>query len=412
MTLRVAAVLCAALTLAACGHGARGRGFRGFGGSPAPVPTAVASTATVHPLLTISGIIAPYQNVMLSSDLVEPADLVAVNEGDHVHRGQLLAQLDTADLRAQLAADQANTTHTIYQGRLSISQGAAALQQAQTTLHNDRLNLVRDEQLFKQGYIARQTLDAQVAVVRNDEQAVHSDAAAVAANGSLASAGLQSSAVAQARAAAQQVQVQIAKATITSPVDGTVVNRNLNPGEYPGSRTIFVVQQDNTVYAELNASSADVFRIHKGSPVTLTVPGSPGRPYAGTVVGVLGQVQPGSTNFTVKVLVPRANGALVAGLPVTGTIALQPTTGIGVPSTSFLDDSHSTLFTVASNGTAQEAHVTELATDGTTSIVRGLASGTKVVSNGQLGITAGQQLVGGGQGSGSAPPGGVRYRRR
>jgi hypothetical protein len=41
-------------------------------------------------------------------------------------------------------------------------------------------------------------------------------------------------------------------------VDGVVVNRNLNPGEYPGSRTIFTIQQLDHVYAELNASSRHV----------------------------------------------------------------------------------------------------------------------------------------------------------
>ena len=62
------------------------------------------------------------------------------------------------------------------------------------------------------------------------------------ANGSSLSApGLQQSSVAQAKAQeevalaqAQQIRVSISKATIISPIDGVVVNRNLNPGEYPG----------------------------------------------------------------------------------------------------------------------------------------------------------------------------------
>lgn len=382
--------------------------------SPAPIPTAVASRTTVHPTLTISGVIAPFQNVQLSSDLTEPVDAVYVNEGDRVHAGEVIAVLDTADLRAELASDVANTSHTYYGGVLSIQQGVYTVRQDRVTLHTDEINLERDEVLFREGYISRQTVDGQINTVNTDRQALASAISNMRANGTITGSwspqlsdsgvanvsqsgsvngtGLQASAIAQAEATAQQIRVSIQKATIYSPVDGTIVNRNLNPGEYPGSRTIFVIQEDDQVWAELNASSADVFKITKGSPVAMTVPGNAAVHYQGTVVGVLGQVSPGSTNFTVKVLIPHANGRLVAGLPVTGTIALTPTTGIGVPTTAFLDDSHSTLLYVGANNTAELAKVTEIASDGTTSIVTGVPAGTKVISNGQLGYTAGQSL--------------------
>ncbi|HXM06507.1 MAG TPA: hypothetical protein VN936_03545, partial [Candidatus Acidoferrum sp.] len=113
--------------------------------------------------------------------------------------------------------------------------------------------------------------------------------------------------------------------------------------------------------------------------------------YQGTTLGVLGQVEPGSTNFTVKVLVRHTLGALAAGLPVTGVIALPAASGIGIPTTAFLDDSHTSVM-IDNNGTAQRSAVREVGNDGTTSIVQGLRSGTTVISNGQLGITAGEDL--------------------
>ena len=64
---------------------------------------------------------------------------------------------------------------------------------------------------------------------------------------------------------AQQVRVQIAKATIVSPIDGVVVNRNLNPGEYPGNRQIFTLQQVKPMYAILRGSAAQVEGIASGS---------------------------------------------------------------------------------------------------------------------------------------------------
>jgi RND family efflux transporter MFP subunit len=213
--------------------------------------------------------------------------------------------------------------------------------------------------------------------------------------------GLQAASVASAIADAQsahaqadQIEASIVKATIISPVDGVVVNRNLNPGEYPGSRTIFTVQQLDPVYAELNASSSNVFTMQRGALVSLAVAGVPNAaPYQGRVSAVLGQVQPGSTNFTVEVIAANPGDKLQSGMAVTGTITLPEVSGTGIPTAAFLDDSHKTIMIVDENGDAKQQSVTELGSDGTTSIVTGIANGTQVVSNGQLGIAAGQQVV-------------------
>jgi len=81
-------------------------------------------------------------------------------------------------------------------------------------------------------------------------------------------------------------------------------------------------------------------------------------------------------------------------MAVTGTINLPVVSGIGVPTTAFLDDSHDSVMAVNADGTAKVAKVQERGSDGKTSVVTGIAPGTKVISNGQLGITAGQQIGG------------------
>jgi RND family efflux transporter MFP subunit len=217
------------------------------------------------------------------------------------------------------------------------------------------------------------------------------DVASAAADARAAHAVVQ-----QAQAAVQQVQTQIAKATIVSPIAGVVVNRNMNPGEYPGSRTIFTLQQLNNVYAELNASSADTFAIPVGAPVTMNVAGAGGRSYSGRVVAVLGQVTPGSTNFTVKVLVSNPDEKLQSGIPVTAIASLPAVTGVGIPTTAFLDETHTTVMIADDelvDTVAKTVHVRELGSDATTTIVTGIKAGQSVVSNGQLGITDGQSLA-------------------
>jgi len=405
--------------------------------SPNPIPTVAAKVATVRSTSTISGVIAPLQNVAITSQLTEPTDSVSVNEGDRVHAGQVIAVLDTADLRAQLAqaqatvltnlrtaeSDDAKVSQSRYTMRLNIDQSGdqvqqarAALAQATQTLHNDQVNLTRDQQLLANGYVAQQTLDQQVTTVANDSSAVRTAQAALqsaitnqSVNGT-SSQGLQAAnvasaaadaraaraTVAQAQASVQQLQTQIAKATIVSPIDGVVVNRNLNPGEYPAARTIFTLQQLNNVYAELNASSSDTFSIPVGAPVTLSVAGAGGRAYTGKVVAVLGQVTPGSTNFTVKVLVANPDQKLQSGIPVTAVTSLPPVTGVAIPTTAFVDETHTSVVVADDelvDTVAKTVHVHEVTSNGTTSIVTGLKAGQTVVANGQLGVTDGQSLA-------------------
>jgi HlyD family secretion protein len=412
-------MLCA-LALAGCAGG-RHRGHRFASPAPAAIPTAAAAPTTVHPTVQIAGIIAPYQNVSLSSSLVEPTDSVQVIEGDYVRKGQVLAVLDTTDLRASYNAavqnavsDDARAEQTQYQAQLNIGQGndqvrnaQAALLQAKQTLGLDQLNLQRYQALLQTGYVSQQQVDQQRTMVHNDQQQELSAQASLESailnarvNGTYQK-GLQAANVASAIAAAQsahaqaaQIQASIDKALVVSPVDGIIVNRNLNPGQYPGSSTIFTVQQLNPVYAELNASSEDVFRIRRGASVSIGVAGVAGAAYRGTISAVLGQVQPGSTNFTVEAILANPGFRLKSGMAVTGTVSLPSISGVGVPVTAFLDDAHDSVMIVDPSGTAKLQSVKEEGNDGKTSVVAGLPSGTKVISNGQLGITSGQQIAG------------------
>jgi len=413
-------VVALTVALTGCGGG-HARHHRGSGQSgPQSIPLSTASTASVSPKVEIAGILAPYQNVSISSSLNEPTDVVNVIQGDYVHRGQVLAVLDTSDLHATYQADlraadsaDARATQTKYQAQLNLGQGnnqvtssRAALVQAQASLRQAEADLARDEALYKSGYISEQQAQQQETLVHTDQQQVNGAAAALQTailnakvNGTNAE-GLQAANVASAIADAQsahsqadQVAAQIARATIVSPVDGLVVNRNLNPGEYPGSRTIFTVQQLNPVYAELNASSSNIFSITHGAPVSVAVAGVADASYEGHVSAVLGQVQPGSTNFTVEVIVPNPTERLQSGMAVTGTITLPTVKGIAIPTAAFLDDSHTSVMIVDADGTAKQQNVKERGSDGTRSIVTGLSVGTKLVSNGQLGVAAGDQIV-------------------
>jgi len=371
--------------------------------------TTTARTGSVQPTETMSGIVAPVQNVAISSSLTEPAASVPVTEGQWVHAGQVLAILSTDDLQAELQAAvksyneaEAKVVQQRYSAQLAIEQGTASvrnaeatLKQAQATLAQARATYARDQMLYAGGALDRQDFEAQATTVATDEQAVQGDQAELAsaianarANGTPAQ-GLQAAEVASTIAAAEaaraqidQYRAEIARATIISPIDGVIVNRNLNPGEYPGSRTLFVIQDIATVFASLNAAGGQTLDVHVGATATITGGSVGARRFVGRVVAVLNPVSPGSTNFVVKVQIANPDHLLRPGMAVTGVVALPRVSGIAIPITAFLDDTHTTV-AVSTGGKLRIVHAQLLASDGTTAIVRGLAPGSRVAVNGQ-----------------------------
>jgi membrane fusion protein (multidrug efflux system) len=198
----------------------------------------------------------------------------------------------------------------------------------------------------------------------------------------------------EAYAQADQYRAQIARGTIVSPIDGIVVNRYLNPGEYPGTRQLFTIQQINPVYAVFDASDAQLVGVRKGATITFTTTDAPNHKYQAKVVAILGQVEPGSTSFVVKAVLPNPNNALTSGMAISGIIALAPVRGISIPVTAFLDDSHSSVMVVTSDGTVHTTTVRQIgAATQTAAVVTGLAAGTPIVANGQLGLADGQKVA-------------------
>lgn len=385
-----------------------------------------ALPGSVTPRSTLGGIIVPFQNVQITSTLVEPADRVLVQEGDHVHKGQLLAQLDTADLVAQLQStmgtydsDVAKTKETVLQSGLTIVQNSnsinsaqAAVRQAQQTLSTDQLNLTRDAQLVKQGYIAQQAYDQQATLVANDQQAVRSaqvnlqnTVSQVKTNGTTTT-GLQGETIASVRAdevtelgLANQLKVSIAKAAIVSPIDGVVVNRNINPGEYPGTRQIFTLQETDKVYAVLNGSGAEIVGVRTGSPVKVVSSDRATLRGTAAVSAVLDQLTPGSTNFVVKAVLPNPGGRFHSGMVVTGQVVRPTTSGLRIPVTAFTDDTQTAVQTIVRRtepgsrrpiDVVKTIPVTMVAEDTRNAVVEGLKRGEVVLANGQLGLSDGQ----------------------
>ena len=374
---------------------------------PPTVETIVAGNGTVTPTLQIAGVIVPYRQIGVAADLTEPLLEINVQEGDYVHAGQVLARLLVDDLEAQLASaehilaeNKARYFQIAYQVRATNALDQSAIASARAVLHQDEVNLAgaaldlsRYETLVKQGYLAQQTADEQRTTVASDQSAVVAARAALnqaianaQANGVGTNAGVQlqelaadREAVNSAEAGVVQLKRQIARAVIVAPAEGIIDAVNANPGEYPTQRQLFTIEQNATVYAVLPASTLQVTDVRQGARATVTVPNRPER-LTGRVVAVLDQVSPGTTNFTVKVQVSNHNRRLHAGMPAVGSVDLPSVSGVKVPLTAFVDDTHRSVYAVT-DGTVHTLDVSYVSGDGTNAIVRGLRPGTEIVKN-------------------------------
>lgn len=387
--------------------------------SPAPrLETVAAAEGAVQPALTISGVMAPYREVGVSAAYNERILDIRVREGDRVKAGQVLAILDADELSASLASAQetaaeneARLEQQQYQSSINTEQygsnvkvARAALAQAQATLLEAQHNYNRYAQLSHSGYISDQAAESQRVTVRSDEQAVAAaqaqyDLAVANAKfgGSAQRGGVESAQVQAARAAVaaanrvvEQIQLEIQKAVLTAPADGVVSAINGAIGEYPSGRQLFTIHQDSDMYAMLTASASQVEHLYGGERVI--VASADGTMHAfGVVENVLDQLAPGTTNYIVKVRVRNATHEWRAGMPVSSKITLAPVRGVVVPNSAFADVMNDTIFVVR-GGVVHSVNVQARTTDGSRSVIAGVAPGERIVRDGQSGVADGDKV--------------------
>lgn len=157
--------------------------------------------------VTATGALEPLTQVTVGTEISGAIEAVMVEEGQRVRAGQILATVNTDKLRAQLE-----------QTRAARVAADARLAQARAGLNEARLELARLEDMFKRsgGQLpAPRDLDQARTAVRTSEA---DEANAVAG-------------VTQAAASVGAIQIELAKATIRSPIDGVVLESQVEKGQ-------------------------------------------------------------------------------------------------------------------------------------------------------------------------------------
>ncbi|HET9019487.1 MAG TPA: MdtA/MuxA family multidrug efflux RND transporter periplasmic adaptor subunit [Acetobacteraceae bacterium] len=167
------------------------RGGRGAALPPQPVGVATATKGDVRIMLDALGTVTPLATVTVRTQIPGQLQEVGFTEGQIVHKGDFLAQIDPRPYQALLEQ---------YQGQLARDQ--ALLKQAQ-------VDLVRYQTLLKQDSIARQQAEDQIYLVKQYEGAIRSDQAQI-----------------------DTQKLNLIYCHITSPVDGRVGLRLVDPGNF------------------------------------------------------------------------------------------------------------------------------------------------------------------------------------
>jgi HlyD family secretion protein len=253
--------------------------------------------------VTATGKIMPTTQVDVSSELSGVVRIVNVDANSVVKKGDVLAELDTERLKAQM--DRAKAT---------LAAAEARIADARATLAEREQALERARTLRKKGISAVQDMDTAKAAY---DRAVAGIAAMEA-----------DAAVAKADQALKQTDID--KSRILSPVDGIVLKRTVEPGQTVASSlqapVLFTLAEDlRRMQVEADVDEADIGVVKPGQKATFTVDAYPGRKFPAEIgtVEYSPSTKDNVVTYKAVLIVDNAELLLRPGMTATAEIVVQ-----------------------------------------------------------------------------------------
>jgi HlyD family secretion protein len=263
-------------------------------------------------------------------------DTIAVDEGDRVKAGQLLARLDVTELqarRAQAAAqlDGARALLAELQtgSRPEDIASARSAAGAATDRYSDaQRDLARTRQLFDGGAVSQEALDkAQTAfdVGRAQRDQAAQTLRLVETGPRTERITAQRAAVAQAEATVRQLDATLANAAVRAPFDGVVTVKDREQGEVVGAGTpVLTVTNLADRWVRIYVREDRLGAVHLGQHATITADTYPGKRYGGEVAYVASEAE--FTPRTIQTSEERVKLVYAVKVRITGdsTVDLKP----------------------------------------------------------------------------------------
>jgi HlyD family secretion protein len=286
-----------------------------------------AKRSPLDEIVSAEAVISPRQQAVLIPKITSTIKKFLVQRGSRVHKSQLLAVLENADLSA--AAEQSRGELEQAQAGYATATGASIPQQIQKAELDaaaakasfDAQKKVYDsrKELFQQGALPRRDLDsAEVALAqaRTESEVTQKqldDLKRVGERESLKSASGQLSA---AHGKYLGASAQLSYSEIRSPIDGVVTDRPQYEGELAtANQPLLTVMDISRLIAKAHIAQSEAASLKVGNPAELTAAGL-SEPVEGKVSLVSPALDPGSTTIEVWVESKKPNEALKPGMTV------------------------------------------------------------------------------------------------
>jgi len=286
------------------------------------VTTDVIKTRDLEAIVSASGKIQPKRLVNISADTPGRVVNLAVNEGDRVHIGQFLLQIDPKSLKTRVEGGTASmkaAEESLEGMRQSIETAKVQLQQAQQ-------NLARQQDLWRQQLTTREALDRAQNDVKSAESLVQEREKQIKP---------QESRIAQERATLDSARYDLSKQRIESPIDGIVAKRNIQEGETavvgtmnnPGT-VLLQLADMGIIQAEVEVDETNVPNVQIGQIAKIMIDAIPDKTFKGHVTEIgnspitaaAGAAGTQATNFKVVVVVDEKIDEVRPGFTCTADI--------------------------------------------------------------------------------------------
>ena len=212
--------------------------------------------------------------------------------GDHVKRGELLAELAVPELDEQISQNEA-----------TLDQLKAAVQRAQANATLSQATWGRDKPLLKDGWVTGHQGDIDLQTVKADEAAVS---------------------VAQANVAAQERLLRVlrqnrAYASVVAPFDGVITQRNVDVGSLVQGNAntgtfMFEIMQKNVIRVWVYVPQAAAFGVAPGVAAIVHVPELPDREFPGKVTRIADALHSGTRTLLTEIDISNPDGAVPPGI--------------------------------------------------------------------------------------------------